>query len=58
MFYRVEDGSDRYVAEENIEVVHDAPADEILEAAGRYFHYYDEEKRCFISNIKEEYPYD
>lgn len=55
----VEDRSMRYVAEDNIEVLDDwTPQGELMDIAGRYFKRWDDEKREFVSNIREEYPDD
>lgn len=48
----------RYVAEENIETVTPEMPITLLGLAGKYFKRWDEEKRVFVSNIKDEYPDD
>lgn len=57
-----DDKSDRYVAQENIDVSHeiigDMPPQTLMEMAGRYFKRWDDEKRMFVSNIRDEYPDD
>jgi F-box protein 21 len=53
-----DDKSVRYVAEENIQEVHEKPAEEILNIAGRYFKRWDSQVGRFVSNIKDEYPDD
>ena len=55
---RVEDKSVRYVAEENIEVMTPEMPHLLMTQAGRHFKRWDKMKRCFISNIKDEYPDD
>ncbi|KAK7750999.1 hypothetical protein SLS62_006984 [Diatrype stigma] len=63
-FYHVisDDKSDRYVAQENIdvtpEVVGDSPPPVLMEMAGQYFKRWDRENIRFISNIRDEYPDD
>lgn len=58
MFYRVEDRSVRYVAEENIEIVTPDMPERLIALAGRHFKRWDEDSRSFVSNIKDEYPDD
>lgn len=53
-----DDKSVRYVAEENITVLEDAPTQNLLELAGRYFKRWDEGEKIFVSNIRDEYPHD
>jgi F-box protein 21 len=53
-----EDNSVRYVAQENIVALLEAPARELTELAGRYFKRWDDEGKTFVSNIREEYPHD
>jgi F-box protein 21 len=55
---RVEDKSNRYVAEDNIQLTNDLPSDALMNLAGRYFRRYDTETKTFVSNIREEYPDD
>lgn len=70
-FYHVvaDDGSTRYVAEENIELIYsnsnggyvDAPVDMprgLEKIAGRWFKRWDRNRGRFVSNITEEYPDD
>ncbi|GAB7361350.1 hypothetical protein MBLNU230_g1406t1 [Neophaeotheca triangularis] len=59
-FYNVvaNDRSSRYVAQENIELLDTYPADTIMRMAGKHFKRYDQEKKMFVSNIKDEYPDD
>jgi F-box protein 21 len=60
-FYHVlvEDGSSRYVAEENIEVVtHRVPGPWMMRMAGRYFKRWDKERGEFVSNRIREFPDD
>ncbi|KAI0006836.1 Hemimethylated DNA-binding protein YccV like-domain-containing protein [Xylariaceae sp. FL0662B] len=56
-FYRViYDGrSTHYLAEDDIEVLHESPRPELMGLAGRYFKRWDEEKMMFESNIRDEY---
>lgn len=56
--YRVDDKSIRYVAEENIEHIYQDPSILLMKQAGKYFKKWDSERRCFISNMKDEYPDD
>ncbi|KAJ5555468.1 hypothetical protein N7461_003938 [Penicillium sp. DV-2018c] len=62
-FYHVlvADRSVRYVAEENIEVVRphftELP-DDLIAIAGKHFKRWDQDKRVFVSNMKDEYPDD
>jgi F-box protein 21 len=53
-----DDKSVRYVAEENITVLSDAPTQNLLDLAGRYFKRWDDEEKVFVSNIRDEYPHD
>lgn len=55
--YRVDDSSVRYVAEDNIEIIHEA-GPELMALAGKHFKRWDEASRTFVSNIKDEYPDD
>ena len=59
-FYHVlvEDKSTRYVAEENIDITEQEPLPRLLNIAGQYFKRWDDSRRAFVSNIKEEYPDD
>ena len=55
---RVEDGSPRYVAEDNIKVVEREPSQGLMSRAGQYFKRWDKETKVFVSNIRDEYPND
>ncbi|KAF7715124.1 Uncharacterized protein PECH_007625 [Penicillium ucsense] len=60
-FYHVlvEDGSVRYVAEENIDLILPALSDlptGLTSIAGKHFKRWDEESRAFVSNMRDEYP--
>lgn len=55
---RVEDGSPRYVAEDNVQVVDDEPSPRLMALAGQYFKRWSDVEKRFISNIKDEYPDD
>lgn len=55
---RAEDKSNRYVAEDNIELTDDRPSDALVRLAGRFFRSYNTESGMFVSNIREEYPDD
>lgn len=55
---RVEDGTLRYVAEDNIKVVSTKPGARLRYLAGRHFKRWDAQIGRFVSNIKEEYPDD
>lgn len=59
-FYHVlaEDKTTRYVAEENIEIVRDEPVTALLTIAGEFFKRWDGEAKCFVSNIRDQYPDD
>lgn len=58
-FSRSEDRSVRYVAEENIELLHEKPrAGGLMELAGRYFKRWDEAEKKFASNVLDAYPDD
>jgi hypothetical protein len=58
-FSSVEDGSVRYVAEENIDLIlpnfSDLPSS-LTSIAGKHFKRWDEESRAFVSNMRDEYP--
>ncbi|KAI2786763.1 hypothetical protein POX_g09156 [Penicillium oxalicum] len=60
-FYHVlvEDGSVRYVAEENIDLIlpelAELPAS-LTSIAGKHFKRWDEASRAFVSNMRDEYP--
>ncbi len=56
--YRVEDGSVRYVAEENIQIVRPEMPHRLVALAGTHFKRWDKRSRTFISNIRDEYPDD
>ena len=55
---RVEDKSVRYVAEENIRIVKPVTPYGLIHLAGKHFKRWDRESRCFVSNIRDEYPND
>ncbi|KAK8175021.1 hypothetical protein IWX90DRAFT_379025 [Phyllosticta citrichinensis] len=60
-FYNVlcEDSTARYVAEENIAPTREKPPEWLRGGlAGRYFLRWDEVRRRFVSNVREEYPDD
>ncbi|KAK4694902.1 F-box protein 21, partial [Lecanoromycetidae sp. Uapishka_2] len=59
-FYHVlvEDGTVRYVAEENILIVQEEVGAELMAMAGQHFKRWDHTSKIFISNIKDEYPDD
>jgi F-box protein 21 len=57
-WYRAEDKSVRYVAEENIERLYDKPCESLMNLAGRWFKRWDRDTRVFVSNITDEYPDD
>jgi len=48
----------RYVAEENISPMYDAPSAAMLKLAGRHFKRWDNDTRAFVSNMRDEYPDD
>jgi F-box protein 21 len=54
------DSSERYVAEENIEIIsiEREIADRFPIVAGKYFKRWDEKRKGFISNIRSQYPED
>lgn len=54
----MEDTSIRYVAEENIEIIDLETPRSLMSLAGRFFKRWDREERCFVSNIRDEYPED
>ncbi|KAL1958475.1 hypothetical protein VTO42DRAFT_4339 [Malbranchea cinnamomea] len=57
----VEDKSVRYVAEENIQIIHpplSSLPSVLVNLAGKYFKRWDHESRRFVSNIRDEYPDD
>ena len=59
-FYHVlvEDRSTRYVAEENIQLIHQGPINSLMTIAGQHFKRWDDETKSFVSNIRDEYPDD
>ncbi|KAF2459319.1 F-box domain-containing protein [Lineolata rhizophorae] len=59
-FYHVlvEDKSNRYVAEENIDLVRTPPPQALLQVAGRHFKRWDKARGVFVSNVRDEYPDD
>ncbi|KAK1146724.1 hypothetical protein N8T08_002797 [Aspergillus melleus] len=63
IFYHVlfEDGTVRYVAEENVDIIFPRASDlppSLFAVAGKYFKRWDEGSRTFVSNIRDEYPSD
>ena len=56
--FRVEDKSTRYVAEDNIVLIRPDVPRGLMPLAGKYFKRWDKDSKCFISNIKDEYPDD
>ena len=56
--HRVEDGSPRYVAEDNIMLVEHEPSQGLMTLAGQYFKRWDRAMKRFKSNIRDEYPDD
>jgi F-box protein 21 len=54
------DSSERYVAEENIDIIsiEQEVADGFPIEAGKYFKRWDEQQKIFISNIQSQYPED
>lgn len=59
-FYNIvaEDKSQRYVAEENIQILSERPIEALLRVAGRYFKRWDDAENKFVSNIRDQYPED
>lgn len=59
-FYNVvaEDKSQRYVAEENIQLLSERPIEDLMQIAGRYFKRWDDVENKFVSNIRDQYPDD
>lgn len=59
-FYNIvaDDRSQRYVAEENIEIVRERPEPQLLQLAGRYFKRWDDTENKFVSIIRDQYPDD
>ncbi|KAL9076682.1 MAG: hypothetical protein Q9157_003572 [Trypethelium eluteriae] len=59
-FYNVlvADKSNRYVAEENINISTHEPSEAMMRLAGKYFKRWDQQTGAFISNIRDEYPDD
>lgn len=59
-FYKIvaEDKSQRYVAEENIQILRERPIRELMQVAGRYFKRWDDAENKFVSNMRDEYPDD
>lgn len=55
-FFRVTDGTIRYVAEENIDQERLESADGLSLLAGKYFKRYSTADGMFVSNIEDEYP--
>ena len=53
-----EDGSSRYVAEENIELTTEEPPESLRDAAGQYFKRWDRHSGQFVSNMIDIYPDD
>ena len=59
MLHRVEDKSVRYVAEENVRIVTpNVVTSELMAIAGQHFKRWDSSAKCFVSNIRDEYPHD
>ena len=59
MLHRVEDKSVRYVAEENVRTVTpNVVTSELMAIAGQHFKRWDSSAKCFVSNIRDEYPHD
>lgn len=62
IFYRANDGSSRYVAQENIGPIVNSrfmqPPTRLMKLAGEYFLRWDDQQHMFISNLKKEYPDD
>jgi hypothetical protein len=57
--FSAEDKSNRYVAEDNIQLTNDeVPSEALMKLAGRYFRRFDREEGVFVSNIRKEYPDD
>lgn len=46
------------MAEENISVLYTQPSEKMMRIAGAYFKRWDPETRCFVSNVRDEYPDD
>ncbi|KAK9420589.1 putative Hemimethylated DNA-binding protein YccV like-domain-containing protein [Seiridium unicorne] len=59
-FYHIvaDDKSTRYVAEENIEILHEPPFGTLIDMAGRYFKRWNAGENKFGSNILDDYPDD
>ncbi|KAG7008987.1 hypothetical protein G7Y79_00003g008550 [Physcia stellaris] len=60
-FYHVmvEDKSVRYVAEENVRIVTpNVATSELMAIAGQHFKRWDFSAKCFVSNVRDEYPDD
>ena len=59
-FYRIfgDDRSNRYVAQENIELLDGRPPQALLRLGGRFFKRWDDGEERFLSNIRDEYPDD
>lgn len=55
---RADDKSQRYVAEENIELSEEMPGENLMALAGRYFKRWDAGEKVFVSNVRDEYPDD
>lgn len=56
---RVNDGTVRYVAEENIAITQlEEVGQDLMDLAGRYFKRWDRSSGTFLSNIRDEYPDD
>lgn len=46
------------MAEENIEIMEPEVPVSLMSLAGRFFKRWDQDKRLFVSNIRDEYPED
>ena len=58
VYFRSDDKSDRYVAEQNIVIKEDKPSGALMNLAGKYFKRWDQKLGRFVSNIREIYPDD
>jgi F-box protein 21 len=57
--HRSDDGTDRYVAQENIgPMPPGGPTEDITRLAGKYFLRWDKVSKRFVSNLKQAYPDD
>jgi F-box protein 21 len=53
-----ENNDSRHIAQDNIQILHEMPSEDLLQTAGQYFKRWDEESGKFISNIQDDYPDD